>query len=287
MAQKEKVAILGAGLGGLSTAYGLSATPELREQYDITIYQVGWRAGGQCATGRVGEQNRIDQNGTHYLFGCYDNMLSMSKEVYEELGAEGVRDFGSYDKSLLPRDLLAMKHFFRGKWELWPFPLPSNRAEPGAATGWLSPPDYLSMFLQAIVSLVFGIQIGRFLRPESPFGENRPAWLVGIYAILRPFVVVAGWILWAIGIFLFRLGQDLLWLFGDPDYLTVAKLFSGIRGLNRFLFGFLAQRFNWFFRIFTIGDFACTMMIGLIRDLVPSKGLGVIEPKEFRAWLQE
>lgn len=287
MAQKEKVAILGAGLGGLSTAYGLSATPELREKYDITVYQVGWRAGGQCATGRVGEQNRIDQNGTHYLFGCYDNMLSISKEVYEELGAQGAKDFGEYDKSLLPRDLLAMKHFFRGKWELWPLPLPNNSAEPGKDTGWLTPPEYLSMFLQAFVSLIFGIDIGRFLRPASPFGEKRPAWLMALYTILWPVLFVVAWVLWAIGIFLFRLGQDLLWLFGDPDYLTVAKIMSLFRGINRFLFGFLARRFHFFFRIFTIGDFACTAIIGLIRDRVPALGLGAIEPKEFRSWLRE
>ena len=52
MTHSKKIAILGGGIAGLTTALHLSATPELRAQHEITIYQMGWRLGGKCATGR-------------------------------------------------------------------------------------------------------------------------------------------------------------------------------------------------------------------------------------------
>ena len=44
---RPRVAILGGGLGSLTTAYELSS-----RGYDITLYQMGWRLGGQGASGR-------------------------------------------------------------------------------------------------------------------------------------------------------------------------------------------------------------------------------------------
>jgi len=49
---KKRIAILGGGGAALSAAYHLTRTPELRAQHDVTIYQMGWRLGGQGASGR-------------------------------------------------------------------------------------------------------------------------------------------------------------------------------------------------------------------------------------------
>ena len=43
---REHVVILGGGVGGCIAAYWLSATPELRAKYRVTLYQTGWRLGG-------------------------------------------------------------------------------------------------------------------------------------------------------------------------------------------------------------------------------------------------
>ena len=50
-ASRQKVAILGGGMAGLTTALELTATAELRATFEVTIYQLGWRLGGKCATG--------------------------------------------------------------------------------------------------------------------------------------------------------------------------------------------------------------------------------------------
>ncbi len=282
---KTKVVILGAGPAGLAAAYGLSANQRLRDRYDVTIYQAGWRAGGKCASGRAGPENRIVQNGTHYLFGCYDSTLAVMRNAYAELGQTGVNDFGDYDKSLLPRDMLALKHRFRGKWRLWPIPLPSNTSVPGLDTGNLRPVDYLSMFLQMLVTFVLGANLGHKLRPSSPFDTDRPMALRAIYAVVWPVLLVVSWAIWALSLLFTHLVADLLWLCGDRHYLSVAKLLSGLRAINRGLLQRPAQRIWTLFQVFTSFDFACTVGIGLLRDKVPALGLSAIENDEFTAWL--
>ena len=47
---KKKIAILGGGMAGLTTAYYLTKTPELRAQYEVTVHQMGWRLGGKAAS---------------------------------------------------------------------------------------------------------------------------------------------------------------------------------------------------------------------------------------------
>ena len=78
---KKKIAILGGGMAGLTTAYELTRTPELRALHDVTIYQLGWRLGGKAASGRD-EYGRNLEHGLHVWFGCYANVFRLVQEVY-------------------------------------------------------------------------------------------------------------------------------------------------------------------------------------------------------------
>ena len=83
---KQKITIIGGGIGGLTAAYELT-DPKLQNKYDITLYQMGWRLGGKCATGRNQDRNmRIEEHGIHAFAGSYYNGLTMMKNIYEELG---------------------------------------------------------------------------------------------------------------------------------------------------------------------------------------------------------
>jgi uncharacterized protein with NAD-binding domain and iron-sulfur cluster len=62
MTTPQKVAILGGGIAALSTAFELTSQPDWQSKYDVTLYQLGWRLGGKCATAR-GPNGRIEEPG--------------------------------------------------------------------------------------------------------------------------------------------------------------------------------------------------------------------------------
>lgn len=80
---KTKVAVLGGGVGALTAAYYLTATPALRNRYEVTVYTLGWRLGGKGATGRD-QFGRIQEHGLHMWFGYYNNAFKMLKDVFKE-----------------------------------------------------------------------------------------------------------------------------------------------------------------------------------------------------------
>ena len=82
MAQRQRVAIVGGGMAALTAAYFLSSTPAHRSRYEVTIYQMGWRLGGKCASSRD-DDGRIIEHGLHVWFGCYANAFGLMRQVYE------------------------------------------------------------------------------------------------------------------------------------------------------------------------------------------------------------
>src|SRR3970040_1646854 len=56
-----EVAVIGGGCASIAAAFELTR-PELNGKYHVTVYQLGWRLGGQGASGR-GPANRIERPG--------------------------------------------------------------------------------------------------------------------------------------------------------------------------------------------------------------------------------
>jgi uncharacterized protein with NAD-binding domain and iron-sulfur cluster len=83
---KQKVAILGGGIAGLSAAHELSKTQALRDRYDVTVYQMGWRLGGKIASGRDSTGRNLE-HGLHVWFGCYENAFRLLKDAYAQHAA--------------------------------------------------------------------------------------------------------------------------------------------------------------------------------------------------------
>jgi uncharacterized protein with NAD-binding domain and iron-sulfur cluster len=94
---RRRVAILGGGCGGLAAAWSLTATPELRERFEVTVYERGWRLGGKGASGRSEADGsgarRIEEHGLHIWFGFYAHAFRMLKEAYEEAGLASGEDW--------------------------------------------------------------------------------------------------------------------------------------------------------------------------------------------------
>ena len=98
--KKERIAILGAGPSALVAAMRLTETKALRDKYDITIYQQGWRVGGKCATGRdLDKHMRLYEHGIHGFLGCYFNALTVMEGAFKELGRNKGHTLPSFEKA--------------------------------------------------------------------------------------------------------------------------------------------------------------------------------------------
>src|ERR1700681_947062 len=84
---KTKIAILGGGIGAMTAAFALTDQPGWQDRYEITVYQMGWRLGGKCASGRNQEYGeRIEEHGLHIWLGFYENSFRMMRKCYQEWG---------------------------------------------------------------------------------------------------------------------------------------------------------------------------------------------------------
>ena len=127
-----KVAILGGGVGGMTAAFELTATPELRERYDVTLYQLGWRLGGKGASGRnASAHDRIEEHGLHVWFGFYDNAFRLMRDAYSELGRAPGTPLATFEEAFKGCDQLVLYDPQDGGWHGQRIDCPRNPLRPG------------------------------------------------------------------------------------------------------------------------------------------------------------
>ncbi|HET9876336.1 MAG TPA: FAD-dependent oxidoreductase, partial [Mycobacterium sp.] len=128
-----KVAILGGGMAGLSTAWRLSE-PGWRDRFDsITVYQRGWRLGGKGASSR-GLNGRIEEHGLHIWLGSYENAFGLLRECYTELDratTDPAAPIKAWDQAMIPGDNLGLADNFDGDWLMWLGTFTRNDGLPG------------------------------------------------------------------------------------------------------------------------------------------------------------
>jgi uncharacterized protein with NAD-binding domain and iron-sulfur cluster len=288
---KKRIVVLGAGPAGLAAAFGLSDNAEQRAKYDVTVYQMGWRAGGKCSTGRAHPELRVEQNGTHYLFGCYDACFDIAKRSFDELGSLGITEFGTYEEAFLPRNLLVFTHRFRGEWHPWPIRFPPNRTIPGTRDGTLPFLDYVSMALGLIVELVGGFRTLGAVAAKAPFerGFEEPAWL---HRLIQPIERAVDDVARVLGDALGQAATELtnaLTTQADRERL-LGGVSASLKRLRSSVYRLLSKRIHEdlaYNRFFLQLDFACTNIIGIIDDEVWKPGrLGALDAFEYREWLR-
>ncbi len=124
---KRKVAVLGGGMGALTAAYKLSETGDC----DITVYQLGWRLGGQGASGRnLNMADRIEEHGLHVWFGFYENAFQLMKGCYDELGRPPGAPLPSVEYAFRPVNSLTLIEEYKGERMPWIVDFPSNDVMP-------------------------------------------------------------------------------------------------------------------------------------------------------------
>jgi uncharacterized protein with NAD-binding domain and iron-sulfur cluster len=149
---KKRIAILGGGMGSLTAAFELTDRPGWADEYEITVYQTGWRLGGKGASGRNRERHqRIEEHGLHLMFGFYDNVFRIMKQAYDELGRTPGQPLATWKDAFKPHDLIVMMQKVGAEfvpWEVCPL---RNSLEPGRSTGVAGPFEHLIRLLERAV----------------------------------------------------------------------------------------------------------------------------------------
>lgn len=130
MTAPKKIVILGGGISALTAAFEMTRQPNWQDHYDITLYQMGWRLGGKCATAR-GPNARIEEHGIHGFLGCYYNALPLMADCYRALNRPAGVPLATFEEAFKPNSFVLMWEFIDGSLKRWPFTAPTNSLLPG------------------------------------------------------------------------------------------------------------------------------------------------------------
>jgi uncharacterized protein with NAD-binding domain and iron-sulfur cluster len=168
---KKKVTILGGGKPALTSAFEITNASGWQDEFDVTVYQLGWRLGGKGASGRNGDHyERIEEHGLHILLGFYENAFRVLKAAYAELGRPPDAPLATWRDAFKPHDYVVLMEQLDAagtKWTPWPMDFPPNSDEPG--TGGVLPTPWA--MIQMMVGWIFRLFESSEHLPDHP--DNR------------------------------------------------------------------------------------------------------------------
>lgn len=129
---KKRIAILGGGLGGLAAAFEITSQPGWAERYEVTLYQKGWRLGGKGASGRAGQERRIEEHGLHCFWGFYDNAFYMLRTCYAELQRQ-TGPVRTLDDAFKQLNAVWFIDQVKGRWVKYQMSFPHSSEQPGTS----------------------------------------------------------------------------------------------------------------------------------------------------------
>jgi uncharacterized protein with NAD-binding domain and iron-sulfur cluster len=159
---RQKIAILGGGPAGLSAAYHLTQRPGWRDEYEVTVYSLGWRLGGKAASSRNAEAgHRIEEHGIHLFGNFYTLIFRMMEVCYRELytrdgkPVETDEPVTTLDQAFIPSDFRHRTSYRDGRWHTQTLWLPHTQARP-----WKdsvpTPATVIRTFLETIWAVLTG-----------------------------------------------------------------------------------------------------------------------------------
>lgn len=261
--QREKIAILGGGIGSLAAAWHLSSTPAWQDRYDITVYQQGWRLGGKGACGRNAlHAQRIEEHGLHTLFGFYSNTFAMMRAAYERLGRAPGTPLATWRDAFRPHDYIALAEPVDGEWRPWHMLFPTLPGEPGAG-------EPVTMWQMAMTLLGW---IGRWL---DELASLQGAALQGSDAA-RSYRLLSA---------LARTMPDDSRKHQQHQHTLLAQALEGMRARVRATYRDLAPAGDELRRLRISLETGSTVLKGLFADGVFIKGFDSLNGVDLRTWL--
>jgi uncharacterized protein with NAD-binding domain and iron-sulfur cluster len=279
-AGRPKIAILGSGVGAMTAAYELA----IQDKYDITVYQMGWRHGGQGASGRnMSDHGRIEEHGLHVWFGFYENAFSLMRRCYADVNRPPGAPLATVQQAFVGHDTFMFRETFNGVVHPWRIDFPSD---PMTFPGSLDKPPLPDM--NEVVKRLLENAVGYFatgLADRMPLVPASHPLLAGLSHFVAAIDHSAQAMSAEVGRILFDHAMLKLDAGTSHEWDALAELLVMFRalvaeGVRPFL-GFDESR-----RAFILVDLLLTIAIGMLRDRVLAEGFDVINDKDFREWLE-
>jgi uncharacterized protein with NAD-binding domain and iron-sulfur cluster len=155
MNDPQRIVIVGAGVSGLATAFALTdptINPGWKDRYTVDVYQMGWRVGGKCATGRDPQRHeRIHEHGIHVFGNMYFNAMRMADTVFSEVKWHEHDRHRTMEEAFLPSVVTLNTEWMNGQWHNYLGRFPLSDGNP-----WTGPhvwPD-LQQLVQGCLSMI-------------------------------------------------------------------------------------------------------------------------------------
>jgi uncharacterized protein with NAD-binding domain and iron-sulfur cluster len=160
----------------MTAAYYLTSTEELRNRYEITVYQQGWRLGGKGASGRNTERgDRIEEHGLHIWFGWYYNAFHLIREVYDEWEKSPDNPFQRWDQAFTPQRTAVVQQHVIGdgtdKWIKRILTLPQLPGTPGEGEPITELVEHFAAAVEWIKKILTGTEFHKHV-DKGPTAEN-------------------------------------------------------------------------------------------------------------------
>ncbi|MCC6997989.1 MAG: NAD(P)-binding protein [Deltaproteobacteria bacterium] len=289
-APRQKIAVLGGGCGGMTAAYLLTERPGWERDFEVTVYQQGWRLGGTGASGRnPAHAERIEEHGLHVWMGFYENAFAVMRRCYAELGRPPEAPLATWDQAWKPHNLVVLMEKVRGEWTPWPFEFPALPGLPGDGVHALEPVDYVQKLLESMAALwksvlgEAGLELDELPRTEGLLGFIGDLLRSGAAAV-GAFELAGGMMARALE----RLRDWALGGGGGGGGARVEDALDVLDSLTDWLAAAVLPRFpalDSVRRGYILLDLMTAIVRGIIFDAIPLKGWHSIDDEDFADWL--
>lgn len=145
---KQRIAILGGGMASLTAAFEITNAPGWHDEYDVTVYQLGWRLGGKGASGRNADHfERIEEHGLHILLGFYENAFRVLRATYDALGRTPGTPLATWQDAFKEHDYIVLMEQIGKAYVPWAMNFPRNSGVPGDGGVLPTPWEMIEMII--------------------------------------------------------------------------------------------------------------------------------------------
>jgi uncharacterized protein with NAD-binding domain and iron-sulfur cluster len=280
----QKIAVLGGGMGSLTSVFQLTSDPDWKSKYEITVYHMGWRLGGKGASGRnaaVGQ--RIEEHGLHLWFGFYDNAFNIIQEVYKANNRPPGTPLATWEDAFTGYDFIALQEQVNNEWLSWPFMLPTNSLTPGYG----GPPPTMEDFVKKIVDFILDRHEDFIQKTSAPVqAKVQATGLAGEFSWLKlkfgELVTDAEHALENTGRFLLHAALNAA-IAGE--HLLVKEILGHFMTWLKGIADGAMEHDTELRRFFILANLGVVNVVGMVEDNVIEKGFDVINNYDYREWL--